>query len=275
MIVALGRTAAGTVDVDASLPLKSPAPSKLDVLVHDMPWPAGLAARMLVATRAATDSGPQDQALDAPPLPGDGRRSYSLPRPRTLPGSSRTLTDIIVSRRSGGLGGGTLGEVELATLLATTAAPLPMSLLPHRSLAPVIFPLVVDVENLPPAVFRYVPADHALLPVQAIDRDAIRDRLLLQRDHGDCPAIIFIVVPMAQWLHRFGDRGYRGAAMHAGYLSDRLYLAAEALELTYTASGGFAPARADEFLALDGYHHTAIFSFVVGARRRRRLVADS
>jgi hypothetical protein len=108
-----------------------------------------------------------------------------------------------------------------------------------------------------------------------VQRDAGREDLLLQREHGDGAAILFIAVPMALWLHHFGDRGYRGAALQVGYLTDRLYLAAETLGLTYTASGGFAPARADQLLDLDGYHHTTMFSFVVGARPQQRSQGGS
>jgi SagB-type dehydrogenase family enzyme len=133
---------------------------------------------------------------------------------------------------------------------------------------------VHDVTDVPPGSYRYDPERHALLPVAEVDWGATRENLLLQHEHGEGAVVLFFVVPLAQWLHRFGDRGYRGAALQVGYLTDRLYLDAEALGLTYTASGGFAQARADQLLGLDGYHHTAVFAFVVGGPRRAQEGRD-
>jgi SagB-type dehydrogenase family enzyme len=173
------------------------------------------------------------------------------------------------------MGGGSLQNVELGMLLTATTAKLPPRLLPNPALAPTVFPLVFDVEGLPPAAYRYVPERHEVLRVRSIERNAVRDSLLLQKDHGEAAAILFLVVPMARWLHDFGDRGYRGAALQVGYLIDRLYLTAESMRLTYTASGGFTPVLADELLDVDGYQRTTMFSFVVGSERKQGSVGSS
>jgi SagB-type dehydrogenase family enzyme len=250
--------------------------SKLDLLLTDVPWPVGLAARMIAASAYPKSRRRSDKASgSSPSLPGDSTRAHTLSRPYELSSFGRTLTDVIVERRSGGMRSGSLDNAELSTLLAATAAPLPHVLLHSPLLGPIVFPLVFDVEDIPPGVYRYVPAQHVILPVRSIQRNAVRDVLLLQREHGEGAAILFIVVPMAEWLHHLGDRGYRGAALQVGYLTDRLYLAAETLGLTYTASGGFAPARADELLDLDSYHYTTMFSFVIGARRPQQGLGSS
>lgn len=244
-------------------------------LLTDVPWPAGLAVRMMAASEHPQGRHQPGEAMRSFPCPGDVERGRTLPHQHELSSLGRTLTDVVVARRSGGIRSGSLDGAELSTLLNVTAEALPRALLPLPMLGPIVFPLVFEVEGVPSGVYRYEPAQQVILPVRMVQRDAVREDLLLQREHGDGAAILFIVVPMALWLHHFGDRGYRGAALQVGYLTDRLYLAAETLGLAYTASGGFAPARADQLLDLDGYHHTTMFSFVVGARPRQRSRAGS
>jgi SagB-type dehydrogenase family enzyme len=240
-------------------------------LLAGMPWPGSLAVRLMAASEVARgDRRQAEGTMPASPCPGDVEHGRTLPPPRDLSSLGRPLTDIVAARRSGGITSGSLGRAELSTLLSVTAEAWPRAFLPFPALGPIVFPLVFDVTGIPAGVYRYEPAQQVILPVRMVERDAVREGLLLQREHGDGAAILFIAVPMARWLHHFGDRGYRGAALQAGHLTDRLYLAAETLGLTYTASGGFAPARADQLLGLDGYHHTTMFSFVIGARPRPR-----
>jgi SagB-type dehydrogenase family enzyme len=249
-------------------------PSSPRRLSMDLPWPAGLAVRMMAASEHPRGRHQSGEAMRSVSCPGDVECGRTLPPPHELSSLGRTLTEVVVARRSG-IRSGSLDGAELSTLLNVTAQALPRALLPLPVLGPIVFPLVFDVEGVPSGVYRYEPAQQVILPIRMVQRDAVREDLLLQREHGDGAAILFMVVPMALWLHHFGDRGYRGAALQMGYLTDRLYLAAETLGLTYTASGGFAPALADQLLDLDGYHHTTMFSFVVGARPRQRSRAGS
>ena len=248
----------------------------LDLLMAGVAWPVGLAARLIASSAYPKGRPRHDPALAAlPPLPGDGSCTFPLAEPYGSSPPARELVDVVVARRSGPMGGGSLQNVELSTLLTATTVKLPSRLLPDPDLSPNVFPLVFDVEGLPPAAYRYVPEPHEVLRVRSIERDAVRDSLLLQKDHGTAAAILFLVVPMARWLHDFGDRGYRGAALQVGYLIDRLYLTAKSMRLTYTASGGFAPVLADELLDVDGYHRTTMFSFVVGSERKQGGLGSS
>jgi SagB-type dehydrogenase family enzyme len=250
--------------------------TKRDMLLADVAWPVGLAARMIVASAYPDGIPRQPNAYRATnQLPGKWAGAHTLPAPADKSGDGREFIDIVIARRSGGLTDGPLRTTELGALLSAAATPLPLYLLPHPGLEPVMFPLVFALDGVPPGAYRYAPESAALLPVRSIQREVVRDALLLQKDHGASAAIVFLVVPMARWLHHFGDRGYRGAALQVGYLTDRLYLAAEELGLTYTASGGFTPTRTDELLGLDGYHHTTMFSFVVGGQRKHTPVGIS
>jgi SagB-type dehydrogenase family enzyme len=158
-----------------------------------------------------------------------------------------------------------VSATELATLLAATTS-MPATV-PDSTFAPVPYPIVFDVDGLPPGAYRYDGGEHVLAPIREVARESVAAAALLQREHGTGAALLFLVVPLSRWLTVFGDRGYRGAAFSAGWLTDRLYLVAETLDLTYTATGGFAPGVVDELLGLDGCERTAFFAFAVGGKR--------
>jgi SagB-type dehydrogenase family enzyme len=235
-------------------------------LSADVKWPTGLAARMIANSTHPAGRPPAASILPAAPvLLGDVTQAVPLALPHDLSSVRRTLTEVITARRSGGI----VGEIALAqgvfaTLLAATAVPLPQSLQPNLAMSPIVCPVVFNVEGIQSAAYRYLHTEHILLPIRTIEREVVCAQVLSQREHGSGAAILFLVVPLARWLLEFGDRGYRGVALQIGWITDRLYLVAEMLGLTYTASGAFAPARADELLGLDGYHHTCFFSFVLG-----------
>jgi SagB-type dehydrogenase family enzyme len=128
-------------------------------------------------------------------------------------------------------------------------------------------PILWDVEGLSPGAYRYEPETHSLLPVPLDGSVAVLRTLFLQQEHQSASVVLILAAPMSAWLAREGERGYRAMALQIGMLTDILYLVAEALGLTYTASGGFPPASIDAALGLNGVTHTAFFSFVIGGPR--------
>lgn len=224
-------------------------------------------AELVVASRYPETRPSQEPALPAPsPLPGDAERALSLPAPRALEPVQRSLASVIAARRSGRLSAGALDAATLGTLLAAAAA-RPAGLA-DATLDPLLFPVIFDVDGVPPGAHRYDRGEHRLAPIGPASRARMAETAILQREHAMGAAVLFLVVPIGRWLVAFGDRGYRGAAFAAGWLTDRLYLVAETLGLTYTATGGFAPAVVDEVLGLDGRDHTAFFAFAVGGHRQ-------
>lgn len=240
---------------------------KFDSVLAEVPWPNGLGVRMLLGSNYPVEQPYAPTPPPSLPLPRGIAEAIPLAAPYDTGYSTRTLADVIVNRRSGNISGDSLSQAAFATLLKATAEGMPKAFLPAPEMEPILFPLVFSVEGLSPGVYRYLPCKHALVAVRPVQPDVVSEDVLLQREHGNGAALLFLVVPMARWLHIFGDRGYRGAAFQAGWLSDRLYLVAENLGLTYAASGGFAAAAADALLKLDGYHYTPLLLFVVGGPR--------
>jgi len=223
-------------------------------------------AEMVLAGRNAAPAA-SALTLSAPtPEPGDVTRALALPPPRDLSGGSRSLASAIVGRRSGSLTPGPLDAATLAALLA--AVDDTPGLMPDASFAPVLHPAIFAVDAVPAGTYRYARDAHALLPIRDVTRETVARAALLQHEHGTGAAVLFLVMPLSRWLLTYGDRGYRGAAFAAGAWTDRLYLVAETLGLTYTATGGFAPSVVDDLLGLDGCERTAFFAFAVGGPRR-------
>lgn len=220
--------------------------------------PHHLVAQMIEITsrRAESNTVP---AVPAPP--GDSEAGVALPMASELP--LRTVADVITSRQSGPIFESGIDTAQLAALLSAWDAKLPRALLPDSSFSTQAFPVALGVRGLSCAAYRYDNSTRRLSRIKPVTRVELRHDVLLQWEHGNAAAVIFFVAPLSRWLCRSGDRGYRSVAMQAGWITDRLYLIAETLGLRYTASGGYAPARADRLLGLDGYHYTAFFSFVV------------
>lgn len=232
------------------------------------PQPLRRVGDLQLAFRASVASSP-DPAPSYPGLPGDAARAIALPPARPPARDGRTLAQLIARRRSGAVAPGPVPAATWAALLDAALAP-PLGsrkrMFPAE-LQPVLFPVVFDFEGVAPGAYRHDPSTRQLLPVAAIDRARMRDDVLLQWDHGGGAAVLFLAVPMARILHAYGDRGYKSALLSLGFVSDRLYLLAEHLGLTYTVTAGFAYRTIDELLGLDGYHYTVPFSFIVGGSR--------
>jgi SagB-type dehydrogenase family enzyme len=220
----------------------------------------------LVSQMIESSSKPQPAPpplLLATPEPSRPTRApILLAPPVALPVS---LVDAIESRRSG-LYPGPISAVDLSTLLDASTAELPHSLQRAGIPRPRVVALVRQVTGIAPGCYYYEPLENLLIPHNVVDGASDRP-MMLQDEHQHAAVILIFIAPLAGWLHEAGDRGYRAIALSIGYLTDRLYLVAEALRLSYTASGGFSPPMVDRMLGLDGYHEAAFFSFVVSGAR--------
>ncbi len=195
-------------------------------------------------------------------LPGKTSLEIRLPEPAQLPDQS--LFECIDLRRSGNLVRRPISLDLLASLLEEWRTPLPKALAPREGLRSVAVPMALDVSGLEAGCYRHDAERSSLLPICPVTRSYCREELLIQSDHANATALIFIVGPLVAWLHYGGNRGYRNLLLEAGWITDRLYLRATALGLSCTASGGFSPSKVNRLLGLDGRSYTALFCFAVG-----------
>ena len=212
----------------------------------------------MIASSSSMPSHPAEPLGSAPSIHPTGP-PIPLQKPIAV---ERPLMEIINTRRSGGLRRGPISLCELSTLLNATQLELPSCL---DTQLPKIILLLWEVTGIHPGAYLYQPVDHTIVAIPTNNHSS--RQLMLQDEHRNASAVLLLVSPLAGWLHEIGDRGYRAAAIQLGYITDRLYLVAEGLGLTYSGSGGFSPFLMDRFLGLDSYHQTTFFSFVVGANR--------
>ena len=231
--------------------------------------PFALVHDLILAARSKPAPQP-DATSPAVALPGDNARSIALP-PASRLEFDGDLYDVIAGRRSVSLrGAGPLSLAQLSDLLGSVETVKSGALCPNPDLQVKLFVVVLEIPPLVPAVYRYDDVDHRLALVDRVEREVVRERVLLQSNQGDASALLFVVTPLAAWLCRHGDRGYRAAMMSIGWIIDGLYLRAQQLGLCCSATGGFALARANELLHLDGYAMTTALAFAVGATDGRR-----
>ncbi|PRQ08307.1 Nitroreductase family protein [Enhygromyxa salina] len=208
-----------------------------------------------------------EHAEPSAPTDRPGELAPAIPLPLPVDADPACdLRSVIASRRSTSLrDSGSLPLSQLSLLLRNAEIVDAGPLCPDARLRAQLFVVALDVPPLEPAVYRYDHAGHQLVLVEGVAREQLRAEVLLQHDQGDAAALVFVVTPLARWLRMHADRGYRGAMMSVGWVIDSLYLQAAQLGLQYSATGGFALARANELLQLDGYEYTTALAFAVGA----------
>jgi len=160
---------------------------------------------------------------------------------RALPAPSRggpALADVLATRRSQRVfASRELSDAELGQLLWAAQGVIDG----HRTApsAGALYPLAVRVVDAR-GVWRYLPADHALVRESAGDR---RGRIV-SASHGQdavrsAPAVLVISAELAITAKKYGARAERFATLEAGHAAQNVLLEATALGLAAVPIGAF------------------------------------
>jgi SagB-type dehydrogenase family enzyme len=104
-----------------------------------------------------------------------------------------------------------------------------------------LYVVVGDVPGLDQALYRYVPAEHALEPVIDGDLRSGVGRAALDQDWiTRAPAILVFAAETARTTRKYGDRGIRYVHIEVGHAAENVYLQAGALGLGTTIVGAFS-----------------------------------
>ena len=142
---------------------------------------------------------------------------------------------------AGGLGAAATAGVTRAAPSAGATYPLELYLAAGR------------VEGLDAGLYHYDFRAHALEILQRADlRSRLARACLGQKVVAQAPASMVMVALYERTTRRYGERGYRYVYMEAGYVSQNIYLQAEALQLATVAVGAFDDAAVKEILAVEG-----------------------
>ncbi len=100
--------------------------------------------------------------------------------------------------------------------------------------------VVHAVEGLAPGVYRYLPSEHALVEVQAVDlRDALQEIALGQALAEDCAALLVHTADLDEATARYGDRAYRYLKADAGTVGEGVNLYAGLYHLGASGLGAY------------------------------------
>jgi SagB-type dehydrogenase family enzyme len=109
------------------------------------------------------------------------------------------------------------------------------------------------VDGLAPGVYRYIPAEHALVRVLEHDpRNELYTAALGQDAVNDAPAVLVIAAVYERTAGKYGGRADRYVHMEAGAAAQNIYLQAESLNLGTVFIGAFHDGQVKKALQLQG-----------------------
>ena len=110
-----------------------------------------------------------------------------------------------------------------------------------------------NVQNLPPAVYRYEPDGHRLVKIADGDRRAgLAEAALGQGSVKQAAAAFVFSAVYERTTGKYGDRGIRYVDMEAGHAAQNLCLEAVALGLGAVTIGAFEDEAVSRLLNLPG-----------------------
>lgn len=198
------------------------------------------------------------------PTPLRGAPAERLPRadPQRTP-----LHGIIAARRSfRELGPSELAAADVSALLWAAQGITSRGGGRAAPSAGALYPLTLSAVDAR-AVWRYVPAEHALRPVEIGDRRAqLAAAAIGQEFVAEAPLVIAVTARPAVLSARYGRRAERYCMLEAGHVAQNVLLMATALGLAAVPVAAFDDEAVLAVLAL-GAGHLPLYLLPVGARR--------
>jgi SagB-type dehydrogenase family enzyme len=230
--------------------------------------PLGVTAAVHRATSLRAEPGPLPRpARASAPAAGGGVAGGGAAGPVLPPAGPMPADrlDVIARRRSQRrFAGRALAQAELAALLeAMSGAP------PQLSTAVRIHVLTVEVQDLPPRVWRWDARAHMLRPARTPDRGLLRRARAAALDQdvvGDAAVVFVLTIDRAAFAAdpAGAARGYRHAFLEAGMVGERVYLEAGARGLGVCAVGAFYDDEAAALIAVDPAREWVLHFVAVG-----------
>ncbi len=122
------------------------------------------------------------------------------------------------------------------------------------------------VEGIPAGIYRFLPLEHALLPVDITTTamytvaESFKAVSLIRSS-----AVTFIwTAVLERMTYLFGNRAYRYLFLDAGHVCENLYLAAQNLRIGVCAIGAFYDDKLNTALHLDGKETFPVYAATVG-----------
>ncbi|CAN7771521.1 SagB family peptide dehydrogenase [Cupriavidus necator] len=129
-----------------------------------------------------------------------------------------------------------------------------------------IYPVILNVEGLPPAIYHLCPNEGELERVRPLLRERLIEAMLpAEREMiSGCAALICLTGYFPRHEYKYGEGGYRMLVAESGHLSQNLILAATALGLSARPFGGVFDALLNHVLGLDPSQEQFLLAVALG-----------
>ncbi len=124
----------------------------------------------------------------------------------------------------------------------------------------------LDITGLSPAIYRYLPLDHALVRARTVDdlAAALVAGAHGQRFAGEAAATFIWTAIPARTEWRYREAAYKVIALDAGHLCQNLYLACQAIGAGTCAIAAYRQEQMDALLGVDGDEELTVYLAPVG-----------
>jgi len=192
-----------------------------------------------------------------------GSVGTKLPGPASMP---RPFGAVVRTRRSAlDFHGGTLSMslAQLSTVLDAAARPIIADFACTSFVE--LYLYVHRVDGLKAGVYRYWPESGELEMIRSGDQRVAAAGLSLGQDLAGNACVAFsMIADIDRAVRAHGARGYRYVHFEAGAIGQRMYLAAEALELRATGIGAFFDNEVHRYLKLASEQEQVVYHFAIG-----------
>lgn len=107
-----------------------------------------------------------------------------------------------------------------------------------------LYVIAGNIQNLSPAIYKYIPPEHALLKIVSEDkRPELSQAALRQSSIRKAPAVLLFCAVYDRITAKYGQRGNRYVHMEVGHAAQNVCLQAIALGLNTVVIGAFRDAE--------------------------------
>ncbi len=128
----------------------------------------------------------------------------------------------------------------------------------------------LSVNGLTAGLYRYLPLDHRLVPLERVEARQLAPRLvracLGQFFVGRAAAVFVWTAVPARTEWRYGAAAHKVIALDAGHVMQNLYLACEAVDAATCAIAAYDQTAMDRLLGVDGEDEFTVYLAPVGRR---------
>ena len=222
-----------------------------------------IAYRLIDKIHTATKLADAPGVIATPEPAPTGSGAIHLPAPLA---STRPFEQVVRQRRSAlDFRGGSesMSLAQLSTILAATAQPYPADFAATRFVQLYLYAHRVD--GLEPGVYRHWPQRNELELIKSGDQRVVAAGLSLGQNLAGNACVAFsMIAGLERATRAHGNRGYRYVFFEAGAIGQRMYVAAESVNLQATGIGAFYDEQVQRYLDIEPEQGQVVYHFSIG-----------